>query len=153
MDYTYQDKNEFEVKIDNQNYQIVLKHYCSKEIRLAIDGIESTFYIASDNEDNYYVHHPTEASIHIKVKSRYPEVVQEKMKGGYEAPMPGEIFKILVNEGEYVNEGNPLLILVSMKMENTIVASESGKIQEIYISEGETVQSGKLLLKIETESK
>ena len=153
LDYTFQDKNEFEVKIDNQNYQVVLKHYCSKEIRLAIDAIESTFYIASDNEGNYYVHHPTEASIHIKVKSRYPEVVQEKMKGGYEAPMPGEIFKILVNEGDNVIEGNPLLILVSMKMENTIVASESGKIQEIYISEGETVQSGKLLLKIETESK
>jgi biotin carboxyl carrier protein len=65
--------------------------------------------------------------------------------------MPGEIFKILVNEGNLVEEGCPLLILVSMKMENTIVASESGIIKEIYIAEGETVQSGKLLMKIETK--
>lgn len=151
FDYKYQDNNEFEVRIDNQTYQLALKHYCSKEIRIAIDGIESTYFVATDANDNYFVHHPIDASLSIHVKSRYPEVVQAKMKGGYEAAMPGEIFKILVKEGEQVEEGNPLLILVSMKMENTIVASESGKIQEIYITEGETVQSGKLLLKIETE--
>lgn len=63
-----------------------------------------------------------------------------------EAPMPGNIWKILVAEGDSVNEGDVLLILEAMKMENEIVAPRSGKVASINTTEGSTVNAGDSLV-------
>lgn len=64
-------------------------------------------------------------------------------------PMPGKIIKIMVNEGEEITEGMPLLILESMKMENMLKSPHNGKVKAIYIKEGEMAETGRCLLEIE----
>ncbi len=64
-------------------------------------------------------------------------------------PMPGKIIKIMVNQGEEVIEGAPLLIIESMKMENTLKSPHSGKVKAIYIKEGEMAETGRCLIEIE----
>ena len=62
------------------------------------------------------------------------------------APMPGKVLKILVDQGEMVKEGQVLLLLEAMKMENEIFASGAGVVKRINCKEGETVNTGDTLL-------
>jgi pyruvate carboxylase subunit B len=62
-----------------------------------------------------------------------------------EAPMPGMIIRYEVNEGDTVDEGDVVLILEAMKMENSIAAPVSGTVQSIPFKGGDSVQKGDVL--------
>jgi 3-methylcrotonyl-CoA carboxylase alpha subunit len=64
------------------------------------------------------------------------------------APMPGIVLKILVNVGDVVAKGKPLLILEAMKMEHQIAAPYDGTVAAINCREGELVQPGTELVQI-----
>ena len=64
------------------------------------------------------------------------------------SPMPGNILKINVSLGQKVNEGDALLILEAMKMENEVVAPKSGMIAQIIVSKGAVVETGAPLIVI-----
>ena len=65
------------------------------------------------------------------------------------APIPGTILSINVNVGDSVEEGQVLMILEAMKMENEIMAPKSGKVASINTSKGSAVESGALLCVIQ----
>ena len=65
------------------------------------------------------------------------------------AHIPGNVWKILVAPHDTVTEGQPLVILESMKMEITVSASRSGKIREIRCVEGRPVNAGETLVVLE----
>ena len=65
------------------------------------------------------------------------------------APMPGKIFKVLVEVGSEVSAGDTLLATEAMKMETNVKAKVDGKIKEILFKEGAQVQQGDLLVIIE----
>jgi len=62
--------------------------------------------------------------------------------------MPGKVTKVLVNNGQDVKVGEPVILMESMKMEQTIVATKNGKVSDINVSEGDTVEVGKIMIKI-----
>jgi acetyl-CoA/propionyl-CoA carboxylase biotin carboxyl carrier protein len=59
-----------------------------------------------------------------------------------EAPLQGNMWKVLVKEGDVVTEGQLLCIIEAMKMENEITAHKAGTIVELPITEGEPIQAG-----------
>jgi biotin carboxyl carrier protein len=65
------------------------------------------------------------------------------------SPMPGTILKLNIKEGDDVLEGQELLILEAMKMENPIVSTTTGKITEISIKEEDKVTTKQRLLTID----
>lgn len=66
-----------------------------------------------------------------------------------DSPMPGNIWKILVKEGQEVKENDVLLILEAMKMENEITAPKDGKVTSILTQEGAAVNTGDKLVIID----
>ena len=58
------------------------------------------------------------------------------------APMPGNILKVCVAPGQAVKEGDLLVILEAMKMENEIFAPKSGTVAQILVQKGSTVDTG-----------
>lgn len=66
-----------------------------------------------------------------------------------EAPMPGNIFKILVKPGDTVSKGQNVLVLEAMKMENNITSDYAGKVKRILTQEGKSVTAGAKLIEIE----
>ena len=64
------------------------------------------------------------------------------------SPMPGSILKINVAQGQKVNEGDVLIVLEAMKMENEIVATKSGTVAQIVTAKGAVVETGAPLVVI-----
>jgi len=73
----------------------------------------------------------------------------KKAGGLVTSVMPGVVVDLLVAPGTPVTEGQPLLILEAMKMQNEITASSDGVVGEIYVAKGEAVKAGAKLLMIE----
>jgi biotin carboxyl carrier protein len=65
------------------------------------------------------------------------------------APMPGSILDVIVSEGDEVNEGDKLLVLEAMKMENVIKSPGEGKVSKIHISAKENVEKNQVLISFE----
>lgn len=65
------------------------------------------------------------------------------------APMPGIIIDIQVEQGQQVHEGEALVVLEAMKMENAIVSPSDATIKEILVKKGDTVEKNKLLIELE----
>ena len=65
------------------------------------------------------------------------------------APMPGIIVRLEVRKGQDVAEGETLLFLEAMKMENAIVTPVAGKISDILVNVGDKVATRQLLVQIE----
>lgn len=64
------------------------------------------------------------------------------------APLAGNVFKLLVKPGDKVNEGDVVLILEAMKMETEIRTTHTGVVAKLLVSEGESVTSGQALLEL-----
>ena len=61
------------------------------------------------------------------------------------APMPGTILNVLVKVGDTVTEGQNLMVLEAMKMENEMLAPKAGKVVQIAVTKGQSVATGELL--------
>jgi biotin carboxyl carrier protein len=59
-----------------------------------------------------------------------------------DAPMPGKVVRVLVKVGDEVQEGQGLLVVEAMKMENELRSPKSGKVTELHAVEGAAVESG-----------
>ncbi len=62
------------------------------------------------------------------------------------SPMPGNVLKINVTPGQKVNEGDVLLILEAMKMENEVVSTKTGTVAQIVVEKGAVVETGSPLV-------
>ena len=77
------------------------------------------------------------------------EVGKGKVVNEIKAPMPGLILEISVSVGQEVNEGDNLLILEAMKMENSFDSPRAGVIKSIAVEKGQAVDKGQLLIEFE----
>ena len=85
------------------------------------------------------------------------DIVLEKMGFGFssqkqvkeiKAPMPGLVLEIVVSEGQEVKEGETILILQAMKMENSIAIQNNATIKRILVTAGQPVDKGQLLIEL-----
>lgn len=65
------------------------------------------------------------------------------------APMPGLILDVNIREGDAVKEGDQLLVLEAMKMENTLTAPRDGVVKSVSVEKGQTVEKNELLIEME----
>ena len=71
--------------------------------------------------------------------------------GSLVAPMPGSVLRILVQPGDQVVPGQPMLAMEAMKMEHQVVAPQAGVVAEILVQVGQQLDTGQLLVRVDTE--
>jgi biotin carboxyl carrier protein len=64
------------------------------------------------------------------------------------SPMPGKIVKLLVKVGDSVQEGQTLLVMEAMKMQNELKISITGTVMTLHVQEGATVETGTVLITV-----
>lgn len=92
----------------------------------------------------------------VEIKDELDQVL-EKMGFGLatnkqvkeiKAPMPGLVLQIAVSEGQEVNEGDKIIILGAMKMENSIIIQNNATIKRIAVVAGQAVEKGQVLVEL-----
>ncbi len=86
-----------------------------------------------------------------RVKENLKPVSESKRPSAksIKSPLPGNVLKVNVAEGDVVKEGDVLMIMESMKMENNILAERDGKIVKVVAPAGKAVLQDEVLFEIE----
>ncbi|MEL6867737.1 MAG: biotin carboxylase N-terminal domain-containing protein, partial [Bacteroidota bacterium] len=134
-------KSHFEMAVDEQAYRVQLEAVDDQMIRLDIDGLVYTFQLAV-GEQCLYLHQELMGNFCVQTVDRFPAPKSEAAAGVLEAPMPSQVVKVLVEAGQKVEKGEALIVLSSMKMENSICAVSSGTIEAVYAKEGSNIEAG-----------
>ncbi|WP_036151348.1 biotin/lipoyl-containing protein [Maribacter forsetii] len=93
----------------------------------------------------------------VKIEDEYDQQVKKmgllavttQKLNEVKAPMPGLIVDVMVEVGQEIVEGTPLLVLSAMKMENIILAQGEGIVKSIEIKKDDTVEKGQLIIEME----
>lgn len=100
----------------------------------------------------FKTYEPTPAVSAIPIAETAPSIVSAvtpSVIGDSEcvdSPMPGNILKVNVVVGQAVREGDVLVILEAMKMENEIMAPKDGTVTQIFVDKGAAVETGAALV-------
>ncbi len=124
----------------------VIKKNKSFDVELEKADFNKREYVINVNSNSYT----------IKISNEIDQLIKEMgftvgssiKANSIKAPMPGIILSVNVEENQAVKEGETLLILEAMKMENAITAPKDGIIKSIYAKSGETAEKGELLIEM-----
>ncbi len=128
---------DYHVLQDNKAYNIELLEtdFLNKRLHISVNGNSYKIEI----EDAY----------DMQVKDMGLFTVTSQKLNSIEAPMPGLIIDIMVEPGQEITEGTPLLILSAMKMENIILAEGDGVVKAVNVAKNEAVDKGQLIIEME----
>ncbi|MGB0101904.1 MAG: biotin carboxylase N-terminal domain-containing protein [Nocardioides sp.] len=117
------------------------------EVTLETDGVRTTYAIAvaGDAVD------VDSALGHVRLTSvpRFVDPADAVASGSLLAPMPGSVVKVLVEQGDEVAAGDPVLVLEAMKMQHTVSAPTDGVVVTLDVRPGSQVAAGEVLAVVE----
>jgi biotin carboxyl carrier protein len=74
---------------------------------------------------------------------------QDAGRAAISAPMPGKVVRVLVEQGQQVEAGQPVVVVEAMKMQNELKSPKAGTVAELRVEQGATVNAGDVLAVIE----
>lgn len=144
------------VRVDGNAVTALLEHLPgTPEVRITIDGAASTATVDAQDGmiwrlvDRGAVREITvedERSRHIRLLAGAGRAMDGH--AALKAPMPGLVLRVLVNVGDAVVTGTPLLALEAMKMENELKAAGPGVVSAVLVTAGQAVEKGQKLLEL-----
>ncbi|WP_417223253.1 sodium-extruding oxaloacetate decarboxylase subunit alpha [Amphritea sp.] len=131
--------SEFKIEVHGEAYDIAVTGVGEfgsgkRKIYMSLDGVPEEVIFEPQNE---YIAEGGQA----RKKASEP--------GHVTTAMPGNIFEVLVKEGDVVTAGQPILVAEAMKMEMEIHANVAGTVKAIYVAKGDRVIPGEVLAEIE----
>ena len=119
-----------------------------KKFEVEVNLLNSNDAQVKVNDKNFDIKISNNLSEPKKSEPKIPDQSVQGNPGDLLALMPGKILKVLVSEGQKIKMGEPVIIMESMKMEQTIVSSADGVINSINVKEGETIEVGSVMIVI-----
>ena len=136
-DLVKRSESEFHLVKDNQsvNARLVETDLTGKKIRVEVAG--EVFDVEIKDELDQML-----------LKMGFGSASQKHVKE-IKAPMPGLVMEVAVIEGQEVLEGDKILILEAMKMENSIIIHANATIKKILVNTGQAVEKGQVLVELD----
>ena len=137
MDMVHNGPGSFHILLEGKAYQASVQsaNFEQRNLTVAVDGQVFEVHIADHYERLV-------AQLGLTTSST-------QKQNTVKAPMPGLVMSILVEPGQVVSKGDPLLILEAMKMENVLKAANDGILKSVHVTKGAPVEKGQLLLEME----
>ena len=145
----------YKITIAGQTYDVEVGDISSSPVEVSVDGttyqveIPDTATPAASGTSGATpaVSAPKTVALGPKAVAR-PSVPTSGGDGVVRSPMPGKIISVSVSVGDVVTKGQPILVLESMKMENTIASPIGGTVSAVHVSANDAVQHGQSLAEI-----
>lgn len=146
------DGNNFKITLngDEINAEVILEPG-SSQFTLIVENKPYTIisdkenYISVDNES--YIAEVIDEQIQKLIKTSPKELFTKEL--AIKVPMPGLIIEVSVKQGDTVKQGQGLLIVEAMKMQNEMNTPRDGIVKKILVQKGQIVNSGDTLIIIE----
>ncbi len=136
------------VHIGADSYHVELWNFSDDQLDLAVDGYRQRVTVLCGDADDWWVH-CSAGTFRLDWVSPLPHgQAAEESVGSLRAPMPGQVTRVHVTEGQRVGKGEVLLVMEAMKMEHRITAPHAGVVAGLYFSVGQSVQQGVKLLDV-----
>lgn len=117
-----------------RKYQVDILEKNQNKYTIMINGVWYSFSI--------------ETPISYKRRKFLNKIISSSKIEEIAAPMPGKILEILVDENSDVKQGDAVIILEAMKMQNEICAHSSGKVKKIYVRQNDSVIKDEIMMEI-----
>jgi propionyl-CoA carboxylase alpha chain len=140
------DGHEFHARASGPDVQILSVK--NDQVEALAGGVRYHFRVRHHGEE-YYV----SSNVAQRTVVRLPRFPRRAGGGSQEtanSPMPGQVLRVLVAQGQAVKAGDPLVALEAMKMEQTIKAATAGIVKAILVKPGEMVAPGQMLVEIQS---
>jgi len=128
--------NNYLLKLNNKQFELVAEKENSDFFNVLIDGYHYGITVRTVLQEKAF-------------KLLESSSGKQRHHTDVKAPMPGLILKIRKNVGDKVEQGESVIILEAMKMENDLKAPASGQIEKMFVTEGSAVEKGSALFSIE----
>jgi biotin carboxyl carrier protein len=141
----------YKITIAGQTYDVEVGDLSSSPVEVSVDGttyqVELPESAAPGVSSTPSISAPKTVDPAPQIVSR-PSVPTSGGDGVVRSPMPGKIVSVSVAVGDSVTKGQPILVLESMKMENTIASPIDGTVSAVHVGAGDAVQHGQTLAEI-----
>jgi biotin carboxyl carrier protein len=143
-------KNNLCVSVNEQGFDVSVEFIGKNELLLKINGRVYNVVVNSNSlSHSVYVNGRL-----FKIEKRLALEILKGEKGRskkreVKISMPGRVVQIIAREGEEVQEGQAVLVLEAMKMQNEIKSPQAGKISQIRFRAGDYVEAGAILFAVE----
>jgi biotin carboxyl carrier protein len=145
-----QKENRFEVAVDDQNYDVAVEFIGQEEMLLSVNGRIFNVIIHSNSlSHSVFVNG---RSFKIERRSALKTLREEKgrqKKREVKITMPGRVVEVLASAGESVAEGQAVLVIEAMKMQNEIKSPQAGRVTRLGFEAGDYVEAGSVLFVVE----
>jgi biotin carboxyl carrier protein len=140
----------YDLTINSKSYEVIVKKVTDNEALVEVNGQEHTVAINQVQHLILPESVPKPSSKELSGPKTAPAAAQFPTisSNNVIAPMPGQIKAILVREGDKVTEGQKLLIMEAMKLENKLPAPRTGTVRHILVRDGDIVSQGQELIVI-----
>jgi len=145
----------FKLTIDGKIFEVSVNEQDKNVAEVIVNGKPYTVAFERENAPasqpvrRQPVQRASNADAPAKKAAAAPAVKKVGSGKSINSPLPGNIFKILVSVGQEVKRGEQIIIIESMKMENSITADKDGTVKAIYIEVGQSVLQGDALVDLD----
>ena len=138
------------IKMKQYKYQINGKRY---EVSVETPAANGTIAVTVNGETYSVVREPEpvveKKKVVVKPVAAKPSAGGDEMQDALRSPLPGTVIEILAKSGQQVKEGDTLIVLEAMKMNNNLTAEKDGVVKSILVAEGEAVKENTPLVTFE----
>lgn len=137
----------FEFTISGNKYQVHIKDFEDNLAQIEVNGTQYEVEVHQEMKKA-----KTPRLVRKEIQRKPGEGFITKKSGGaatVKAPLPGNIFKILVKDGDTVAKGDTLLVMEAMKMENNVLAEKEGTVKSIKVAVGDAVLQNDVIIEME----
>ena len=140
--------------IDGEPLEGTIRRITGNAVTVEIDGKRHRAWVARNGE-RLYVHLGGRQWMFEEASAALDRAAGAGA-GGFggntvASSMPGKVVKLLVSEGDEVEEGAPLVIVEAMKMETPLPSPASGTVKKVHFAEGDLVDAGQPIVELEIE--
>jgi geranyl-CoA carboxylase alpha subunit len=139
--------------LENTLYRIEIHALDGDTIRFSRDGLMQSARFARDGDRLFLLHRGVTLAVRDMTRAAPASVTASGGDGKVRAAMNGRVVAVLVQQGERVEIGQPVMTLEAMKMEHVHTAGIAGTIAAIDVAGGEQVTTGKIVVEIEAAAK